>query len=219
VVSAFSQAGQAGWGVRLCYVAREIEDEFHRRVVDLARSLEGRLARHDDHCRWVGPVRSTADVARLQSCVIKATQSGAKLLTGGGAGDARRRWYPPTVIARVAENDPLVEHGPQGPILATRVFDGEADLLTSVDSVEWVSLWSRNVRRARQWADNLAVGCVCINGRVRGEWDAVDHASVERALDEYVSRRRTIVTPTRHADACDLSVAKARAKAFRRFAS
>jgi acyl-CoA reductase-like NAD-dependent aldehyde dehydrogenase len=114
----------------------------------------------------LGPMAREDLRAQLESQVAASVGAGARVLTGGRRADTGGWFYPPTVLADVT---------PQMPVVAQETFGPVAALLTARDADEAVRmanasqfglstmLWTSDLDRARALARRLDVGGVFVN--------------------------------------------------------
>jgi acyl-CoA reductase-like NAD-dependent aldehyde dehydrogenase len=117
----------------------------------------------------VGPMISTAAVARFDQTIRLAIESGAKLLAGGHSIDGPGSFYAPTVLISETSEAEKILAGCFGPLMLIRgVSDTEAAIEAANSSPFGLSasVWGRDLRAARSVALRLEVGTVAINEAV-----------------------------------------------------
>ena len=126
----FWNAGQACIAAERCYVDRTVEAEFLARVEPMVRSLRvgpGLRPGVD-----VGPLYSAGARTSVARDVDRAVAEGARIVVGGKAPDdpslAKGAFFEPTVLDRVAEENPVAQEEVFGPVLPILTYDdwGEA---------------------------------------------------------------------------------------------
>jgi acyl-CoA reductase-like NAD-dependent aldehyde dehydrogenase len=100
---------------------------------------------------------------KVQRLVDAAKQTG-RVLLGGDAGDGL--FFPPTLIADLSSGDPLVHEEQFGPVLPIIKYSDLDDAIRQAnDSPNGLggSVWSQDLAKARQVANQLECGSVWIN--------------------------------------------------------
>lgn len=116
-------AGQVCCSVERVYVAREIAEEFERRVVEKAREWT-----HGDGFEEgvrMGPMVSEEQRSRVERQVEDAVAHGARLLLGGARAAGPGFFYPATVLADVGRDLVISKEETFGPVVAITPFSGD----------------------------------------------------------------------------------------------
>lgn len=156
-------AGQACTSIERVYVERPIYDAFLDRVareVATLRTVDGPSGPMD-----VGPLASTAQWSIVRDHVDDAIASGAEVVVGGPS-LAARPFYPPTVLAQVDHSMLCMREETFGPTMPVMAVADEDEAVRRANDSKYglsASVWSSDVRRARQVAERLDVGAVNIN--------------------------------------------------------
>jgi glyceraldehyde-3-phosphate dehydrogenase (NADP+) len=118
VDGAFAAAGQNCLHVQRVLIARPLYSELRDAVVAHTDALQ--LLPKLDEASDVGPLVSTAAVARVQEMVSDACARGARLLRGGGGEGTR---YAPTLLDDVPEAAAVLHQEVFGPVTVLEPFD------------------------------------------------------------------------------------------------
>lgn len=148
----------------------------------------------------MGPLVTAAHLERVEGFVARATQEGARLVTGGerpvGAGFERGNWIRPTVFADVAAGSDLFLNEVFGPILAITPYTDVEEAVELANAVAYgltASIWTNDLKRAMDLVTRIRAGYVWVNEagrRYRGTpFGGFDDSGVgrEEGLEELLS--------------------------------
>ncbi len=147
-------------------VHRRVRDEYLRRLVEQIGRV--RVGDPNDPGTGMGPLIRPRAVDRVEGYVDGARRGGAQILTGGSRGDHPRGfYYEPTVIAGVANTDPVAAEEIFGPVATVLEF-GDDDEAVAIANESRYGLAghvvSADAGRAFGLACRLRTGSVDING-------------------------------------------------------
>jgi acyl-CoA reductase-like NAD-dependent aldehyde dehydrogenase len=174
VGSAFRNAGQVCMAVKRVYVPRSRRHE-------LAEAIAAEAARHVvGHGiaagTTMGPMHTAAQLQLVRGLVDSAVGSGARVVTGGGAGcDLPGYFLSPTVVIDAEPGMDLVEQEQFGAALPIVAYDDLDATVAQVNAGEFglgASVWSPDAARAHSVASRLEAGTVWINQHTLVEPDA-----------------------------------------------
>ncbi len=157
VWGAFHNAGQDCASVERVYVHGSIHDAFVDAVVKKTEAL-----RLDTD---IGPLVSASALLRVSGQVAEAVAAGAVARTGGTPAN-RGFFYPPTVLTGVDAGLRVMREESFGPILPIVPFDTEDEAVERANDTPYgltVSVWGKDVARARAVADRVRVGVAFVN--------------------------------------------------------
>ena len=150
------------------YVQDEIYDDVTARLVAITQTF--RVGDPLDPKTQMGPVITQHAVERILGMIERATDGGAKLLTGGsrlGGALADGYFVAPTILGDVDQNSEIARNEVFGPVLSVLRFSDEADVITKANDSQYglaAYIHTRDVGRAHRVADAIDAGSVSING-------------------------------------------------------
>ncbi|HEV7758954.1 MAG TPA: aldehyde dehydrogenase family protein [Acidimicrobiales bacterium] len=117
------------------------------------------------------PSSSTTDMGPLisaghRSSVAAYVPEGAPVAFRGSAPSGPGFWFPPTVLAPVAPDDPAVVDEVFGPVVAVVPFDDEADAVRLANDTPYGlsgSIWTSNLGRGLRVARGVETGNLSVN--------------------------------------------------------
>jgi acyl-CoA reductase-like NAD-dependent aldehyde dehydrogenase len=162
---AFINTGQTCAALKRLYVHTDVYDEVCAALVDVARAMP--MGRGLDEQNVLGPLQNRAQYDVVTRLVDAARDAGARLLIGGDPDpDAVGYFYPTTVVADVANDNPLVAQEQFGPALPVVRFDTVEEAVAMANALDvglGASVWSSDREAARAVATRLEAGTVWIN--------------------------------------------------------
>ena len=123
-----------------------------------------------DPATRLGPLVSEAQRERVRGYIVKGTEEGAKLLTGGPeapAGLDRGYFVKPTVFSEVDTKMTIAQEEIFGPVLSIEPYSDEEDAVRIAnDTIYGLAggVWSADEERAKRVARRIRTGQVEING-------------------------------------------------------
>ena len=164
VWGAFANSGQFCTSVERVYAHEKVYD----RLITKLAALAGELRQGDPAVGEVdiGPMTSPSQVRKVDRLVQDARARGATVLTGGACSAAAGYFYPPTVIADVNQDMPIMREEIFGPVLPVmKVRDREEAIRLANDANLGLNayVFTRNDFRSREIAGLVQSGSVMIN--------------------------------------------------------
>ncbi|WP_426307151.1 aldehyde dehydrogenase family protein [Acidovorax facilis] len=158
---AFINNGQTCAAMKRLYVHESVYDEVCTALVDYAKAIP--VGPGTDEASVLGPVNNRMQFDKVKRLVDAAKSKGRVLL---GGDPAEGLFFPPTLIADLSHDDPLVfeeQFGPALPII--KYSDLEDAIRQANDSPNGLggSVWSQDMAKAKQVASRLECGSVWIN--------------------------------------------------------
>jgi acyl-CoA reductase-like NAD-dependent aldehyde dehydrogenase len=164
VWGALMNCGQACTSIERVYVEAPVYQQFVDRVVSRVRAI--RQGRSENEVE-VGSMTSEAQLRKIETQIDEAVALGAKVLIGGRRNpNFTGLYYQPTVLVDVNQSMSVMREETFGPVIPImKVKDAEEALQLANDSPYGLggSVFSRDRSAARQLAEALQSGAVCIN--------------------------------------------------------
>ncbi len=140
----------------------------------------------------VGPQARLDLRANLHRQVEQSVQRGAQLLLGGTLPEGPGFFYPPSVLAAVAEGMPAFDEEVFGPVAAVIRVKDEAQAVRVANASRYglgAAVWTGDPARGERLARELEVGSVFVNGLVKSDprlpFGGVKLSGYGRELSEY----------------------------------
>ena len=167
----FYHAGQVCVSVQRVFVHEEIEEEFSRKLADIA----GKLVVGDpvDEKTEVGPLIQEREVERIHKWVEEAKAGGGKILTGGKK--IGKTCYEPTVILNPPYDANVSQCEIFGPVINIYSYKNRADAIRLANDVPFsfqAAVFTSDINAALQSAKDLNAAAVMINDHTafRVDW-------------------------------------------------
>ncbi|HEY8905908.1 MAG TPA: aldehyde dehydrogenase family protein, partial [Rhodoferax sp.] len=158
---AFINNGQTCAAMKRLYVHESVYDAVCAALVNYAKNVP--VGNGVDETSILGPINNQMQFDKVKRLVEAAKQKG-RVLLGGTAGQGL--FFPPTLIADLTSDDPLVYEEQFGPALPIIKYSELEDAIRQAnDSPNGLggSVWSKDIELAKQVANRLECGSVWIN--------------------------------------------------------
>src|SRR5829696_994235 len=163
---AFANAGQVCTSVERIFVHRAVAEPFLEALTRRARAL--RVGPGMEPETELGPLIDDDQRAWVHRHVEDARHAGAELRCGGEVPEGPGSFYPPTVIAGVPADAPLMAQETFGPVAAVRVVDSFGEALSEAARTEYglgaTVLTPSHANAQRAWRRGAAAapqrGCI-----------------------------------------------------------
>jgi betaine-aldehyde dehydrogenase len=198
-LAVFGNAGQDCCARSRILVERSAVDRF---MAELEKSVKGlKVGDPLDDTTEMGPLVSAAHREKVASYV----DGGAQVAFRGAAPSGRGYWFPPTVLAPVANTERAAREEIFGPVAVVIPFaDEEEAVRIANDTVYGLSgsIWTNNAGRAIRVARGLETGTISINSntsvRVTTPFGGFKQSGVGRelgpdALDHYTELKNVFL--------------------------
>jgi acyl-CoA reductase-like NAD-dependent aldehyde dehydrogenase len=157
-------SGQVCTSIERVYVEEPVYQTFVDKIVQKAQSLRQGPSNEEVE---LGSMTSEEQFKKVSAQVAEAVARGAKVLTGGRANpNLSGLYYEPTVLIDVNHDMTVIREETFGPVLPIiKVRNAEEAVRLANDSRYGLDacVFTRNRQHARQLAEKLFAGTVCIN--------------------------------------------------------
>ncbi|MCP5097695.1 MAG: aldehyde dehydrogenase family protein [Chloroflexi bacterium] len=155
--------GQTCMAVERVYVVDEIYDQFLAQV--LAETKQLKVGYNSDllNQNHIGPLTFQRQIDIIDDHVQDALAKGAKIILGGNRTDM---FMEPTVIVDVDHTMKIMQEETFGPIIPIMKVDNAEHAIQLANHSNFglsASVWTKNLNRGKQVAEQLHVGSVNIN--------------------------------------------------------
>ena len=119
-----------------------------------------------DPATQFGPLVSAAQHAKVLGYIDRARAEGARLICGGGPGNAGPLFVQPTVFADVADDMEIAREEVFGPVMAVLDFETEAEAVTRANASPYglaAGVFTADMARAHRVIGALQAGTTWIN--------------------------------------------------------
>jgi acyl-CoA reductase-like NAD-dependent aldehyde dehydrogenase len=193
-LAVFGNAGQDCCARSRVLVERSAMDRFLELLERSVKSL--RVGDPLDEDTQVGPLISSDQRETVASFV----PDDAPVAIRGSAPDGPGYWYPPTVLAPVANSDRAAAEEIFGPVACVIPFEDEADAVTTANDTIYGlsgSIWTRDGSKALRVARAIETGVLSINSntsvRVATPFGGFKQSGVGRELGPHALEHYTEV--------------------------
>jgi len=167
-MAVFANSGQICIAGSRLFVAREIHDEFVRRVADFAAGLKIGNGLNPD--TELGPVISGRQARRIEGFLAAGREEGASILTGGerlnGPDYAGGEFFAPTVFGGVRDDMTIAREEIFGPVISAMPFDTLDEVVERANATPYglaAGVFTTHLGAAHKLARRLRAGSVWVN--------------------------------------------------------
>ncbi|MDA7746312.1 aminobutyraldehyde dehydrogenase [Psychromonas sp.] len=143
------------------------ESIYEKTAEALVKAAEGfKVGAPFESDTMVGSMVSQAQQQAVAGFVERAKKAGAKALIGGAVLDGAGYYYPPTILAGVAQDSEIVQEEVFGPVLTLQTFSSDEEALKMANDVKYglaSSLFTKDLQRAMRFSRDLSFGTVWVN--------------------------------------------------------
>ena len=170
VTSRFSNNAQSCIAAKRILVAESLLERFQADFV--ARACALRMGDPLSPDTQLGPLARADLRESVHAQVRAALAQGGRLLCGGEPAPGPGNFYPPTVIAGLPHDAPIVQEEIFGPVALLFGFRDDEEAIALANATPFglgAAVWSRDLERAQRVALAIEAGAVFINDFVRSD--------------------------------------------------
>ncbi|MGY1671458.1 aldehyde dehydrogenase family protein [Geodermatophilus sp. SYSU D00710] len=170
VKSRFINSGQSCLAAKRFVVHRAVAEEFTRRFAEAVAGL--RVGDPADEATAIGPMARADLVDGLERQVRESVDAGATVLVGGRRLDRPGAWFPPTVLADVTLDMPVMAEETFGPVAAVVTVTDDDEAARVADATRYglaASVWSADPQRALAVGRRITSGALFVNAVVASD--------------------------------------------------
>lgn len=156
--------GEACTAANRMFVHVDVSEEFTKRLAERLAAMPVGDGASDGV--QVGPMIDRASRDKVTRLVNDAVDRGARVVTGGGAGDGVGYFVTPTVLTDIKPGSELLTTEIFGPVAAIRTFTTLDEVIAAANDTEWGLVGyviTQDVDLAFQVSERLEVGMVGLN--------------------------------------------------------
>lgn len=198
----FYHAGQVCVSVQKIFVHKEIIKKFINKFVDGTMQLKtGDPLQKDTD---VGPIIIKEEIDRVEDWVVKAEQSGGKILCGGKK--MSESLYEPTVILNPSEDAEVSKEEIFGPVVCIYNYEDVDEAINRANSLPYAfqaAVYTKNLDTALKCSQDLRASTVMVNDHTAfrvdwmpfGGWDdsGIGVGGIPYSMHEMTREKLTVI--------------------------
>jgi succinate-semialdehyde dehydrogenase/glutarate-semialdehyde dehydrogenase len=164
MVAKMRNGGEACTAANRFYVEEPVAADFTRRLADAMNAL--RTGPGLDPGVQLGPLVNAESRDKVAQLVADTVQAGASVAAGGETPEGPGFYYPPTVLANVPPNAPVLREEIFGPVAPVVAFSTEEEAIQLANATEYglVSyVYTSDLARGLRVSERLDSGMVGLN--------------------------------------------------------
>ncbi len=161
---AFFNCGQFCAAVKRVYVPTALYDEVCGGLVAAAEKIK--IGNGFDAGVQMGPIQNKAQFDKVCGIVYDTIAAGGRVLTGGAPLERDGYFYPPTVVADVADGTRLVDEEQFGPVIPVVAYNDLEQVIERINAGPYGltgSVWTADLDHGETIARRLVVGTTAVN--------------------------------------------------------
>jgi acyl-CoA reductase-like NAD-dependent aldehyde dehydrogenase len=166
----YQNAGQSCIAAKRFIVVESVFQKYLDRFVEAVRDLK--VGDPMDRSTQMGPLARAEFIEDLERQIRASVDKGATIVTGGRRRAGKGFYFEPTVLKDVQPDMPAgceEIFGPVAAMIRARDTEGAIQIANSSPFGLGSSLWTSNLKRAKQLARRIEAGQVFINGMVASD--------------------------------------------------
>jgi succinate-semialdehyde dehydrogenase/glutarate-semialdehyde dehydrogenase len=182
--------GQSCIAAKRFIVVEKVYPEFEKLFIDKMSKVK--LGDPMDKETGLGPLAREDLLLELNEQVEKSVEMGAKLLLGGKRVERKGYYYPATILIDVKKGMPAYNQELFGPVASVIIVKDDKEAINVANDTKFglgASLWTSNIKKAKELAHKIDSGSVFINGMVKSDprlpFGGVKFSGYGRELSQY----------------------------------
>lgn len=162
--AAFRNTGQICIATKRMYIHKDVYEPLKAALVEYAKTVK--IGDGAEQGTQIGPIQNSAQYRRVLELIQDAKDNGYKFLIGGEASNVPGYFVPITILDNPPESARIVQEEQFGPVLPLLKFDNLDEVIGRANDSEYglgASIWTTDLDRAQQIADQLQAGTIWIN--------------------------------------------------------
>jgi succinate-semialdehyde dehydrogenase/glutarate-semialdehyde dehydrogenase len=164
LIAKLRNGGEACTAANRFYVHEAVADQFNTTFANRMKAMV--VGPGLEEATEIGPLVNEAARSKVAGLVEGASESGATVVTGGGAPDRRGYFYTPTLLDDVPAQAAILNSEIFGPVAPVVRFTDEADAIRWANATEFglVSyVYTQDLRRGLRVSEALEAGMIGLN--------------------------------------------------------
>ncbi len=164
MVAKMRNGGESCIAANRFIVEASVAGEFSQRLADAMAAMK--VGPGMDQTTQVGPMINDRAAEDIAGMVDASVAHGARILTGGTRPDGPGAYYPPTVIADLKADDPILDVEIFGPVAPVVSFEGEEEAVRLANATPFglaAYIYTGDLARALRVSERVDAGMVGVN--------------------------------------------------------
>jgi succinate-semialdehyde dehydrogenase/glutarate-semialdehyde dehydrogenase len=188
--SRFQNNGQSCIAAKRFIVNKNIAEAFTFKIIEATKKLQ--MGNPIENGVNIGPIARKDLLEQLSKQVADSLNLGANLLFQSEQKIKNGYFYPPTILGTIKPQMPAYSQELFGPVLSLFVVENDKEAIQLANDTKFglgASVWSKNLQRANEIAEQIESGQVFINRLVRSDvrfpFGGIKHSGFGRELGEF----------------------------------
>jgi len=164
MVAKMRNAGESCIAANRFIVEKSVAPQFSRKLAAAMGAL--RVGPGQDPTSQVGPMINDRAAADIADMVTASVAAGAEVLVGGVLPDGPGSFYPPTVLAGLSPDDPILDVEIFGPVAPVVSFSSEDEAIALANATPFglaAYVYTSDLARALRVSERIDAGMVGVN--------------------------------------------------------
>jgi succinate-semialdehyde dehydrogenase/glutarate-semialdehyde dehydrogenase len=188
--SRFQNNGQSCIAAKRFIVHKDIAATFTLKIIEATKKLQ--MGNPLENGINIGPIARKDLMEQLSKQVSDSVNLGAELLFQSEQKVEKGYFFPPTILTNILPEMPAYSQELFGPVLSLFIVENDLEAIKLANDTRFglgASVWSKNLQRAKEMADQIESGQVFINRLVRSDvrfpFGGIKHSGFGRELGEF----------------------------------